>query len=86
MIFGLCLLMFSLRDELNIFSKGKMFEGTISRIFCFYIFKQLEGIEIKVSTIARGISVGDELEYADEVTLGRSIINRVPFENSLKSS
>ncbi len=38
------------------------------------------------STIARGISVGDELEYADEVTLGRSILQRVPFENSMKNN
>lgn len=50
----------------------------------FYIFKQLEKYEISISTIARGISVGDELQYADEVTLGRSILHRVPFENSLK--
>jgi len=48
----------------------------------FYIFKQLEGLNIKTSTIARGIGVGDELEYADEVTLGRSIINRIPFDNA----
>ena len=41
--------------------------------------------DVKISTIARGISVGDELEYADEVTLGRSITNRIPFELSLKS-
>lgn len=51
----------------------------------FYIYRQLEDTGVKLSTIARGISVGDELEYADEVTLGRSIINRVPFENSLKA-
>jgi recombination protein RecR len=50
----------------------------------FYIYRQLEGLGIKTSTIARGIAVGDELEYADEVTLGRSILNRIPFENSLK--
>ena len=43
-------------------------------------------MEIKTSTIARGISVGDELEYADEVTLGRSILNRIPFESSLKAT
>ncbi len=49
----------------------------------FYIYKQIEKFKVKTSTIARGISVGDELEYADEVTLGRSIINRIPFENSL---
>jgi recombination protein RecR len=52
----------------------------------FYIYKQLEGLEVATSTIARGISVGDELEYADEVTLGRSIINRVPFESSIKAN
>lgn len=51
----------------------------------FYIYRQLEKFELKISTIARGISVGDELEYADEVTLGRSILNRIPFENSLKA-
>ena len=49
----------------------------------FYIFKRLKEYEIKKSVIARGISVGDELEYADEVTLGRSIVNRTPYENSL---
>ena len=50
----------------------------------FYIFKQIQDYNIFTSTIARGISVGDELEYADEITLSRSIVNRVPFENSLK--
>ena len=49
----------------------------------FYIFKRLKEYDIKMSVIARGISVGDELEYADEVTLGRSIVNRTPYENSL---
>ncbi|MFI5151224.1 MAG: recombination mediator RecR [Bacteroidia bacterium] len=49
----------------------------------FYIYKRLKGFSLKVSTIARGISIGDELEYADEVTLGRSILNRTPYENSL---
>ena len=48
----------------------------------FYIFKQIKEYEVKTSTIARGIAVGDELEFADEVTLGRSIVHRVPFENS----
>ena len=52
----------------------------------FYIFKQIEDYTVTTTTIARGISVGDELEYADEVTLGRSIINRIPFENSLKNN
>ncbi len=45
----------------------------------FYIYRKLMQYDVKLSVIARGISVGDELEYADEVTLGRSIINRTPF-------
>lgn len=49
----------------------------------FYIFKQIESYGITTSTIARGIAVGDELEYADEVTLGRSILARVPFNNGV---
>ncbi|MCF8296963.1 MAG: recombination mediator RecR [Saprospiraceae bacterium] len=49
----------------------------------FYIYKRLKDFNIEISTIARGISIGDELEYADEVTLGRSIINRTPYEISL---
>lgn len=65
-----------------IFALSSTLEGDTTN---FYIFKQLEGLNIKTSTIARGISVGDELEYADEVTLGRSITNRIPFENSLKN-
>lgn len=46
----------------------------------FYIFRKLASFDVKVSMIARGISVGNELEYTDEVTLGRSILNRTPFE------
>lgn len=65
-----------------IFALSSTLEGDTTN---FYIFRQLEGTKVKTSTIARGISVGDELEYADEVTLGRSITNRVPFESSLKS-
>lgn len=49
----------------------------------FYIYKRLKEFNIAISTIARGISIGDELEYADEITLGRSIINRTPYENFL---
>jgi recombination protein RecR len=48
----------------------------------FYIYKRLKEFPVSVSTIARGISVGDELEYADEITLGRSIVNRVPYERN----
>ncbi|WP_029038568.1 recombination mediator RecR [Salinimicrobium xinjiangense] len=65
-----------------IFALSSTLEGDTTN---FYIFKQLEGLNIRTSTIARGISVGDELEYADEVTLGRSITNRIPFENSLRN-
>jgi recombination protein RecR len=49
----------------------------------FYIYKRLKDFKVPVTTIARGISIGDELEYADEVTLGRSITNRIPYENVL---
>lgn len=64
-----------------IFAMSSTMEGDTTN---FYIFKQIKEYDIKTSTIARGIAVGDELEYADEVTLGRSILNRIPFENSLK--
>ncbi|GLB48968.1 recombination mediator RecR [Neptunitalea lumnitzerae] len=64
-----------------IFALSSTMEGDTTN---FYIYKQIEPFKIVTSTIARGISVGGELEYADEVTLGRSIINRIPFENSLK--
>lgn len=64
-----------------IFALSSTLEGDTTN---FYIYKQLEGMQVKTSTIARGIAVGDELEYADEVTLGRSITNRIPFEASLK--
>jgi recombination protein RecR len=46
----------------------------------FYLNKQLQPLGVKVTTIARGVSIGDNLEYTDEITLGRSILNRVPFE------
>ena len=49
----------------------------------FYINKQLQDYPVTVSTIARGIPVGDELEYTDEVTLGRSILKRVPYADSM---
>lgn len=65
-----------------IFALSPTMEGDTTN---FYIYRQLEGLSITTSTIARGISVGDELEYADEVTLGRSILNRVPFESSIKA-
>ena len=50
----------------------------------FYIYKQLAPFDVKVSMIARGISIGDEIEYADEITLGRSILNRTLFNESYR--
>jgi recombination protein RecR len=64
-----------------IFALSSTMEGDTTN---FYIFKQIEPYDVITTTIARGIAVGDELEYADEITLGRSIINRIPFESSLK--
>ena len=49
----------------------------------FFIFKKLKSTNLKISTLARGVSIGDELEYTDEVTLGRSIVNRMNFEESI---
>ncbi|MDR2681173.1 MAG: recombination mediator RecR [Tannerella sp.] len=51
----------------------------------FFLYRKLEPYHVTVSVIARGISIGDEIEYADEVTLGRSIINRVCFNDSIKT-
>ena len=50
----------------------------------FYIFRKLHPYDVKVSIIARGVAVGDEIEYADEITLGRSILKRTPFDESYK--
>jgi recombination protein RecR len=66
-----------------IFALSSTMEGDTTN---FYIYKQIADLQIIVSAIARGIAVGDELEYADEVTLGRSILQRVPFEKSLKTN
>jgi recombination protein RecR len=49
----------------------------------FYLYKRLKAFQIPITTIARGIAFGGELEYADEITLGRSIVTRVPYENSI---
>lgn len=64
-----------------IFALSSTMEGDTTN---FYIYKQIKDYDIITSTIARGIAVGDELQYADEITLGRSLIHRVPFETSLK--
>ena len=65
-----------------IFALSTTMEGDTTN---FYIYRQISDYNIATSTIARGISVGDDLEYADEITLGRSITDRSPFEKSLKS-
>jgi recombination protein RecR len=65
-----------------IFALSATMEGDTTN---FYIFRQINDVDIKITTIARGVSVGNELEYTDEVTLGRSILKRIPFENSLKT-
>ena len=79
----------SLIDKVNsgevkeiIFALSTTMEGDTTN---FYIFKKLKETPVKVSTIARGIAFGDELEYADEITLGRSIANRLPYESSINS-
>ncbi len=64
-----------------IFALSATMEGDTTN---FYIYKQIKGLEVTTSTIARGIGVNDEIEFADEITLGRSIMNRIPFEKALK--
>ena len=50
----------------------------------FYLYKKLTSFNLRLTTIARGVSIGDELEHTDEVTLGRSILNRTPYLSGLK--
>ena len=66
-----------------IFALSSTMEGDTTN---FYIYKQIEQTPVVMTTIARGIAVGDELEFADEVTLGRSIVHRIPFEASFKQN
>jgi recombination protein RecR len=49
----------------------------------FYIYRKLKDKPVRVTTLARGVAVGDDLEYTDEITLGRSLVNRVLYESSL---
>jgi recombination protein RecR len=63
-----------------IFALSATMEGDTT---IFYLHKRLKQFNISISTIARGIAFGGELEYVDEITLGRSIVTRVPYENSL---
>lgn len=64
-----------------LFALGATVEGDST---AFYIFRKIAPLEVKVTAISRGIGVGDQLEYADEVTLARSIQQRIPFEESLR--
>ena len=66
-------------DEI-IFALSATMEGDTTN---FYIYKRLKNYPLTINTIARGVSIGDELEYIDEITLGRSIVNRMPFEGQL---
>jgi len=63
-----------------IFALSTTMEGDTTN---FYLFRRLKDINIKISSIARGIAIGDELEYTDEITLGTAISSRLPYENSL---
>jgi len=65
-----------------IFALSSTMEGDTTN---FYIYKLINKYDIVTSTIARGISIGDDLEYTDEITLARSITNRIPFEISIKN-
>ena len=82
-------------NQLNISSiEKKLQEGCIKELIfalsatmegdttAYYIYKKFKNFEVNFSTIARGISVGDELEYADEISLGRSIQNRLPYNEA----
>ena len=60
-----------------IFALSTTMEGDTTN---FYLFKRLNRFSVNITTLARGVAIGDELEYADEITLGRSIVNRMPFQ------
>lgn len=64
-----------------IMALGSTMEGDTTN---FYIYKKIKDKELNISTIARGMAIGDQIEYTDEITLGKSIINRIPYEQSLK--
>lgn len=63
-----------------VFALSATMEGDTTN---FYIYRKIAGGTVKITTIARGVAIGDELAYADEVTLGRSLVNRLLFENTL---
>ena len=73
----------------------KVKEGTIKEVILalsstvegdttnYYIYKQISSYNVEITVLARGVSVGDELEYTDEVSLGRSIVKRIPFDGTI---
>ena len=63
-----------------IFALNSTMEGDTTS---FFIYRRLMNLDIKTSVLARGIPIGDELEYADEITLGRSLLHRTPYDNSI---
>lgn len=65
-----------------IFALSTTMEGDTTN---FYLYKRLKNADINITTLARGVAIGDELEYADEVTLGRSLVNRTPYESALNT-
>ena len=70
------------KDEVEeiIMALGSTMEGDTTN---FFIFKKIKDLTVNISTIARGMAVGEQLEYTDEITLGKSIKNRIPYEQSL---
>lgn len=62
-----------------IFALSTTMEGETT---AFYLYRKLSPLNVNVTAIARGVAIGDELQYADEVTLGRSIMQRLPYENA----
>ena len=70
-----------IKEDINelIFALSATMEGDTTN---YYIYRKIKKEGIKFSTIARGVSVGDNLEYTDEITLGRSILKRIPFEQT----
>lgn len=73
----------STRPEELIMALNTTMEGDTT---CFYLYKRLQKFPLKISTLARGVAIGDDLEYTDEVTLGRSLKNRTPYESTLNAS
>lgn len=67
-------------DEI-IFALSATMEGDTTN---FYIYKKIKNPNIKITTLSRGVAIGTELHYADELTLGRSILQRLPYESTFK--